>query len=51
MTRTKGASGFTDLQAHLGTRTPRFDGTGKIALGRGMESGAVGPLHLKDSRY
>ena len=38
MTRNQRASGFTGVQAHLGTRTPRFDGAGKIALGRGVES-------------
>ncbi len=37
-TRTKGANGFTGLQANLGTRMPRFNGTGKIALDREMEN-------------
>ena len=36
--RTEGANGFTGLQAHLGTRMPRFNGTGKIALDRKVEN-------------
>lgn len=39
-TRTKRANDFTDLQASLGMGIPRFNGTGKIAVGRGLENHA-----------
>gem|GEM_PF-5584907 len=41
-TRTTRASGFYRLQSDSGTGIPGFNGTGKIALGRGVERIAVG---------